>query len=99
MIREEDLAKLSYPDAPKMVTDTVPGPKPKKPSRNQPVMSHWHGERADSRSSSMKAWAPRLKMVHPVQAYFPGAEWAEKNLQVVCIQGSRGRGSKDSSEG
>ena len=27
MISEEELAKLSYPDAPKMVTDKVPGPK------------------------------------------------------------------------
>lgn len=27
MISEEELAKLSYPDAPKMVTDKIPGPK------------------------------------------------------------------------
>ncbi len=30
MISEEDLARLSYPEAPKMVTDGVPGPKAKK---------------------------------------------------------------------
>jgi 4-aminobutyrate aminotransferase len=30
MISEEELAKLSYPDAPKMVTDRVPGPKTQK---------------------------------------------------------------------
>jgi len=30
MISEQELAKLSYPDAPKMVTDKVPGPKTQK---------------------------------------------------------------------
>ncbi len=30
MISEQDLAKLSYPEAPKMVTDRVPGPKTQK---------------------------------------------------------------------
>ena len=30
MISENELAKLSYPDAPKMVTDKVPGPKTQK---------------------------------------------------------------------
>lgn len=30
MISEKELAKLSYPDAPKMVTDDVPGPKARK---------------------------------------------------------------------
>ncbi|MBW2000677.1 MAG: aminotransferase class III-fold pyridoxal phosphate-dependent enzyme, partial [Deltaproteobacteria bacterium] len=30
MVSEQELAKLSYPEAPKMVTDTVPGPKTQK---------------------------------------------------------------------
>ncbi len=30
MISEQELAKLSYPNAPKMVTDKVPGPKTQK---------------------------------------------------------------------
>ena len=30
MISEKEVAKLSYPDAPKMVTDKVPGPKTQK---------------------------------------------------------------------
>ena len=30
MIRERDLAELSYPEAPKIVTKEVPGPKGKK---------------------------------------------------------------------
>ena len=30
MISEQELAKLSYPEAPKMVTDKVPGPKTQK---------------------------------------------------------------------
>ena len=34
MISEQELAKLSYPDAPKMVTDKVPGPKTQKALRD-----------------------------------------------------------------